>query len=119
MKTHFKTEAKDNSEMANTPGSKPERLIRKCNMFIIKTSQIASAVLATMNFNHSLISFPTATPAEKEEKNMTGAIVGGVIGGLVFILVVVLGVWYCAKQKKKKSGRISPEDPALEPAPAD
>jgi len=49
---------------------------------------------------------------------MTGAIVGGVIGGLVLILVVVLGVWYCTTQKKKKSGRISPEDP-LEPAPVD
>lgn len=59
-----------------------------------------------------------ATPTEKDEKDMTGAIVGGVIGGLVLILVVVLGVWYCTTQKKKKSGRISPEDP-LEPAPVD
>ena len=49
---------------------------------------------------------------------MTGAIVGGVIGGVVFILLVILGVWYCSKQKKKKSGRISPEDP-LEPAPVE
>jgi len=59
-----------------------------------------------------------ANPTEKEDKDMTGAIVGGVIGGLVLILVVVLGVWYCSKQKKKNSGRISPEDP-LEPAPVD
>ena len=49
---------------------------------------------------------------------MTGAIVGGVTGGVVFILLVILGVWYCSKQKKKKSGRISPEDP-LEPAPVE
>lgn len=49
---------------------------------------------------------------------MTGAIVGGVIGGIVFILLVVLGVWYCTKHKKKNSGRISPEDPP-EPAPVD
>ena len=57
-------------------------------------------------------------PTEKEEKDMTGAIVGGVIGGIVLILLVALGVWYCTNQKKKNSGRISPEDP-LEPAPAD
>lgn len=47
---------------------------------------------------------------------MTGAIIGGVIGGIVLILLVALGVWYCTKQKKKNSGRISPEDP-LDPAP--
>lgn len=60
--------------------------------------------------------FPASGPTEKEEKDMTGAIVGGVIGGVVFILLVALGVWYFITMKKKKSRRIAPDDP-LEMAP--
>lgn len=78
----------------------------------------ARVILIMMNFNTPYFHLLTATPTEKEEKDMTGAIIGGVIGGVVFILLVILGVWYFTKQKKKKSGRISPED-ALEPAPVD
>lgn len=55
-----------------------------------------------------------AKPAE--EKDYTGAIVGGVIGGVVLIIIVVVGVWYCSKKKKERTGRVSPESPPEEQA---
>lgn len=62
--------------------------------------------------------FLVATPTEKDDEDMTGAIVGGVIGGIVLILLVIFGVWYCTKKKQKNTGRVSPEDPP-EPVPVD